>query len=169
MITTDPAADVLARRKARFRAEARKAPPPLPTNRLTVWSGKVTRSDKDAALAAFVARKARLGQPLNEAQQRAASALSAGIALSAGSANARAAGPPRQVLPSKTVARTAAAAKSAAAAEAASKHARKLEKKLRDIESLEQKVADGAVLEANQLAKIESKALVAAELAALRV
>jgi uncharacterized protein with WD repeat len=40
---------------------------------------------------------------------------------------------------------------------------------LRDIESLERKVADGAVLEANQLAKIESKALVAAELAALRV
>ena len=30
-------------------------------------------------------------------------------------------------------------------------------------------VADGAVLEANQLAKIESKALLAAELAALRV
>ena len=49
MITTDSAADVLARRKARFRAEARKPPPPLPTNRLTVWSGKVTRSDRDAA------------------------------------------------------------------------------------------------------------------------
>ena len=67
---------VLAKRAARFSAEAKKPPPPLPKNRMTVWSGKVTRSDKDAALAAFVARKARLGEPLNEAQQRAAAQLS---------------------------------------------------------------------------------------------
>lgn len=54
----------------------------------------------------------------------------------------------------------------ATTASAPSKDERKLQKKLREIEALERRLAQGEALEANQLAKVASKAAVRSELAA---
>ena len=67
----------LTARAARFRREEQRAPPPLPTNRITVSEGKVVTSDKDVALRKLLERKAIAGVPLTADQQRVLSSLGA--------------------------------------------------------------------------------------------
>ena len=61
------------------------------------------------------------------------------------------------------------AAEGMIAVDSSAKAAKKLKKKLRQIENLKSKVAAGGELEPNQLAKLETEATLRAELAALEV
>lgn len=141
-------------RALRFKREARAGPPPLPKREFAHPGGKIETSDKEECLRKLLERKARRGEALTADQVRAAEAhggAMAALPLQA-TTNVRPAPPPPKQAP---------------AAPPASKEARKLRKRLHEIMELERRVREGAVLEANQQAKLASKQQVAAQLEAL--
>ena len=60
-----------AERAARFASEQQKPPPPLPTNRITISSGKVKKNDSKACLIRLKERLDAQGVALNADQERA--------------------------------------------------------------------------------------------------
>ena len=60
-----------AERAARFASEQQKPPPPLPTNRITISSGKVKKNDSKACLIRLKERLDAQGLALNADQERA--------------------------------------------------------------------------------------------------
>ena len=62
-------------RAARFRAEAKKPPPPLPTKRIAWAGGKIATNSKDACLRKLLERKMANGETLTPEQMQAAAAL----------------------------------------------------------------------------------------------
>ena len=155
-------------RRERFAREAKHPPPPVPVKRIAHPGGKIVSSDKDACLMKLIARKQAAGEELSDDQRRALQKLPNG-ALS----SARA--PPSPAI--ETVATTTAVEMAAAssaisapratASEAVSKRTRTLRKKMHEIEELERRAAEGAVLQENQRAKLATKEAIAAELAQL--
>lgn len=129
--------------------------------------GKIVTSDKDACFLKLIARKQAASEELNEDQRRVLSSLTNGGGDTAprakpAPAKAAAAAP-------KAPLRAPAEAPAPAVSErsllpAASKRIRTLRKKLHDIEELERRAADGAILQENQKTKIQAKAEVQAEL-----
>ena len=114
-----------SQREARFKAESLKSPPPIPTNRISRFMGRVVKSDQSASLRALKARLDKKGIPLTEDQKRAMRAV--GIAIpeetpppivwpETTSASARADAPTATPTEAPTEAPTAAAMASAAAA-----------------------------------------------------
>ena len=61
--------DAKRARAARFKAEAKKPPPPLPKNRMAHPGGKIVTTNKEAALAALLARKQAQGIDLTADQR----------------------------------------------------------------------------------------------------
>ena len=171
----------LTARAARFRREEQRAPPPLPTNRITVSEGKVVTSDKDVALRKLLERKAIAGVPLTADQQRVLSSLGASAnQMSSRSLSQLKTAPSRGTMStsqpkktdrgkSNTGHRTASPAKAGLGdflrkKEHDPKEENKLRRKIRDCEALESAAATGATLEANQRSKMEGKAALVAQL-----
>ena len=176
-------------RAARFKREAAKPPPPLPKNRMAHPGGKIVTSDKDKALAALMARKAAAGTTLTEAQRRAFAELNPkymnrastggfiqrdieddwvlvvdpGAEQTATKSGAKAMELSAAISPPLEAAPVLAPGPS----DDLWKKKRALRKKLHDIEVLEKRVEDGAVLQTNQKEKILQKAALQSELHAL--
>lgn len=166
-------------RRERFNREKKNPPPPPPVKRLAHPGGKIVTSDKDACLLKLIARKQAAGEELNEAQKRALQNLTNGAVAEASVSSSQ--------LSVKVVAKptvhepvvkravhepVAPAAPTIVftdrpALPAVSKRIKALRKKLHECEELEKRALDGAVLQANQKAKLESKAAVVEELARL--
>ena len=165
----------LAARAARFRREEQRAPPPLPTNRITVSEGKVVTSDKDLALRKLMERKAAAGVPLTADQQRVLSSLGA----SANQMTSRSASQ-LKMAPSRGTTSTSQPQKINTGHRTASppkvglgdflrkkedpKEEKKLRRKIRDCEALEAAAAAGATLEANQRSKVAGKVALVVQL-----
>ena len=159
-------------RAARFKAEAKAGPPPLPVKRLAHPGGKIVTGNKEACLAALLARKQAAGEKLTDDQRRALSTLTNTPAPVS-------APPPQQArVPEHERTSSMSAPPRAQIAEhvantvvdnrsAAGKRIKTLRKKLHDIAELEQRAADGGVLQDNQKAKISTKAELIAELSQL--
>ena len=154
------------RRRQRFAADAKRAPPPLP-KREFAHPEKLVKSDADAVLAKFLARKVAAGATLTDLQKRALGSIdSTRINQPVPS--------PKEITVSKRSelepANPAPAAPALASPVAADQPRRllTLRKKLREIADLERREAEeGAVLQANQRAKIQQKSALEAELASL--
>ena len=86
----------LRARELRFKREAKAGPPPLPTHRMTVAGGKVTKSDATACLRKLKTRLDAQGLPYTPAQQEAM--LAAGI-LTESASSQRANAPPARTQP----------------------------------------------------------------------
>ena len=149
-------------RAARFKREAAN-PPPVPVKNFAHPGGKIVTSDKDAALLKLLERKEKAGIALTEEQQQARRRLLS--SKTAASDNARAADSGLseavgrlQIGPSCDVPVTS----------AASDACKKLQKKIRQCEQLEERLAAGEALEANQRAKIAQKAEWVSELSRLQ-
>ena len=154
------------RRRQRFAADAKRAPPPLP-KREFAHPEKLVKSDADAVLAKFLARKVAAGATLTDLQKRALGSVdSTRINQPVPS--------PKEITVSKRSelepASPAPVAPALASPVAADQPRRllTLRKKLREIADLERREAEeGAVLQANQRAKIQQKSALEAELASL--
>ena len=154
----------LSARAARFAREATAAPPPLPQRRMAHPGGKIVTTSKDAALRKLLARKAANGEELTADQRRALSSLQDGNGSSAATVQ-----PPRtSAAPAAPPAPAAAPpAPVVALADSNSKRVRTLRKKLRECQQLEERLAEGAVLQANQRDKLAGKGDVQRELTEL--
>jgi hypothetical protein len=168
-------------RAQRFKEEAKKGAPALPKKTFAHPGGKIVTSDKDAALAKLFARKQAAGEALTEAQQRALDQMNAQPAHIDSWVVEEPDGDSWVVVDNgkaalvEQTAQTAnrATAASASAPEAvkpadksSDKRVRALRKKLRDIETLEERQREGAVLQQNQLGKLEGKSAIEEELRA---
>uniref|UniRef100_A0A7S0PWY2 Uncharacterized protein n=1 Tax=Coccolithus braarudii TaxID=221442 RepID=A0A7S0PWY2_9EUKA len=167
-----PMADVLRARAARFRAEARRPPPPLPKDRMAWTGGKIVTNSKDACLLKFIERKVAQGQELTADQQRALRALQPSCDADANTrandaTNVRTVPAVKRdaALSKRDAVQPAAQSKSTAAHACPEK--RRLLKKLREVEALGQKRAAGERLEVNQETKLQSKSALLAQLAQL--
>ena len=151
-------------RLERFKAEAKRPPPPLPSKRIPWAGGKIETSDKDAVLRKFLLRKLATGDALTAEQAQAVHALQSGgqnnkVDVSLG-VNVTKRTPLVQTVAVNRQPVTKAQphqVKLAPKADALSGEVRKLLKKLRDVEDLDQKRLAGEQLEANQLAKVQTK------------
>ena len=152
-------------RQARFKAEAKLGPPPLP-KRQFAHAEKLVKTDPADRLAKLLARKAAAGMELTADQRRALETLGESQRNSMDSV-AAAAPPPRKpiaAVPSSTFVDKP----PASGRVAPSRRAITLRKKLHEIRVLEERVAnDGAVLQNNQREKLAKKADLLAELEAL--
>ena len=172
----------LKARAARFKAEAKRPPPPtpkfwapgLPTEnvaRATVFEHKVVKSDKDVALQKLIARKAKAGVSLTEDQKRALGSIGMSNAnqevRSGNSTNSSR--QPRKPNSKPVVSAAPKSQPSSAAGQTVGAAERKLQKKIRECEGLEAVLATGKQLEANQIAKMQGKATLIAELQRLQV
>ena len=177
-------------RAARFRAEAKKPPPPLPQKRIAWAGGKIATNSKDECLRRLLQRKMANGEKLTPEQLQAAAALqpasAADVNVNVGQLTMRTVvvktDPPRQPQPSQQqqkqqstkstkstppVQQSQPVQPAQPEAPAICPEKRKLLKKLREIELLESKLTAGVALEANQEAKVQSKAELVAKLAQL--
>ena len=136
--------------------------------RLAHPGGKIVTSNKDACLLKLLARKEANGEVLTTDQRRALSTLrSSGANMTPVAApQTEPLSKPNAPLISSRAPKTA-APPVASLNEANSKRIRALRKKLHDIEELEQRASEGAILQANQQAKIALKGTLASELATL--
>ena len=161
-----------ALRQARAaRNEAKKVPPPLPTNRMAHPGGKIITSDKVAKVDKKVDKVAALA-----AQLAAQLAEDEALARQLQQQMLQHA-PPEPVAAlaeqrADAANRVAPASKAPAPAEATtgdttSKRVRALRKKVRDIDLLEERQREGAILQQDQLDKIAGKAAIVKELGAL--
>ena len=181
---------VLKARAARFRAEAKRPPPPtpkfwtpgMPTDgaRKTVFEHKVVKSDTDVVLRKLIERKQRAGEPLTEDQQRALGSI--GLST-CNSSSTNSSGQPRKpntkpkakpnakpnAKPAVVQQVAAPNSKPAVAEQTVGAAERKLRKKIRECEALEAVLATGKQLEANQFAKVQGKATLIEELERLQV
>ena len=153
-------------RRQRFAADAKRAPPPLP-KREFAHPEKLVKSDADAVLAKFLARKVATGATLTDLQKRALGSIDS-IRINQPVPS------PKEITVSKRSelepASPAPVAPALASPVAADQPRRllTLRKKLREIADLERREAEeGAVLQANQRAKIQQKSALEAELASL--
>ncbi|KAL1515421.1 hypothetical protein AB1Y20_002047 [Prymnesium parvum] len=165
-------------RAARFRAEARRPPPPLPVHRIAWAGGKVVTNDKEKCLQKLIQRKLATGASLTSEQERAMRTLqpttgsSVNVsrqtnaadecALRKGSFMAKV---PAQRLQTVEAVQHAPEKKQEEMREKQSSETKKLMRKLRQIEDLERARENGKSLEANQEAKIQMKPALLAELA----
>jgi hypothetical protein len=162
-------------RASRFAREARN-PPPVQKKQMAWAGGKIETSNPEVALLKLLERKSKAGLALTDDQQRAMASLrdveglksshpaSADAALKERSGNL----PHPQPAPKQHQQRCATAplvkvkvapgVAQAIARDAVRPEARKLEKKLRECEDLERRVALGEALEQNQRMKIGKKA-----------
>lgn len=157
--------DAKRARAARFKAEAKKPPPPLPKNRMAHPGGKIVTTNKEAALAALLARKQAQGIDLTADQRRALAELNPSMNSITSSSNVElpsfahqpmhVSAAPSTLQPSTRDTVTKAEPKLDADGQ---KRLKTLRKKLKDIEVLERRREEGAVLQANQLEKIAGKA-----------
>jgi hypothetical protein len=183
------AADENARRQARrqrFAKEAQRPPPALPTKRIAHAGGKIVTGDKDACLVKLLARKAAAGEELSADQRRALESIPANISPDALATSVKVLTlVPAYTVPAHRLSRPSAPQPSvpvqqttvlpapkpiapvAALGEPVPKRVRTLRKKLHEIEELEARVREGAVLQANQKAKLETKSSLVAELSQL--
>ena len=183
----DNSDEVKRARAARFRAEAKKPPPPLPQKRIAWAGGKIATNSKDECLRKLLQRKMANGEKLTPEQLQAAAALQPASAadVNVGQLTMRTVvvktDPPRRPQPSQQqkqqstkstkstppVQQSQPVQPTQPEAPAICPEKRKLLKKLREIELLETKLTAGVALEANQEAKVQSKAEVVAKLAQL--
>ena len=178
MEAPDEAARRRQARKERFLREANAPPPPAPVKKIAHPGGKIVTSNKEQALLKLIARKQAAGEALSDDQRRALATLTTN-----GAAQLDDCPPPQQQhnpSPSPKVASNVPLTSSArqpqlAAKEAPQpplsaangKRAKSLRKKLHEIAELERRVADGAILPANQKAKVAAKADISTELASI--
>ena len=146
--------DARRARALRFQREAAKPPPPLPVKRMAHPGGKIVTGDKDACLRKLLLRKAANGEVLTADQRRALQTLSVqdGAAVVTPEATSRAQAPP---LPSAQAATNA--GEDFELVPSVNKRLRALRKKLREIAQLEERLAEGGVLQQNQKDKIAGK------------
>ena len=148
--------DESARRQARaqrFKEEAKRGPPPLPVKRMAHPGGKIVTSDRDKALAALIARKQRNGEELTVEQKRALSEKTADFVNRATQLHLQAGVCP----PSAEPVNVAFTKQQPAVNDASGKRLRVLRKKLRDIEILQERQREGAILQQNQVRNVRSK------------
>ena len=154
-------------RRQRFKAEARRGPPPVP-QRTFAHPEKLVKSDADACLAKLLARKAAAGVTLTPDQRRALETLGDTnshhrphakevVILGAGKNGA-----PHPPAP------TDRAAPAPSSSRPPNRRVIVLRKKLREIDELQRRESEeGAVLQDNQKSKIASKDVLEAELTQL--
>ena len=155
------------RRRQRFAADAKRAPPPLP-KREFAHPEKLVKSDADAVLAKFLARKVAAGATLTDLQKRALGSIdSTRINQPVPSHKEITVSKCSEFEPANP-APVAPALASPVAADHPARRLLTLRKKLREIADLERREAEeAAVLQANQRAKIQQKSALEAELASL--
>ena len=157
------------RRRQRFAADAKRAPPPLP-KREFAHPEKLVKSDADAVLAKFLARKVAAGATLTDLQKRALGSIDSTRINQPVPSPKEITVSKRSELEPANPAPVAPALASPVAADHPQQARRllTLRKKLREIADLERREAEeGAVLQANQRAKIQQKSALEAELASL--
>ena len=176
--------DAKRARAARFRAEAKQPPPPLPVQRIAHPGGKIVTGNKDACLRKLLQRKLNNGEELTTEQLRALRTLQPSSEADCNVKSTTKARhqpvskvpPPQQpVLQTKQQQTTQQQPNQQPnqqspppqSAPTVCPEKRKLLKRLRQIEELEAKRAEGATLEANQEAKLLSKPALLAELSNL--
>ena len=152
-------------RAARFKREAAN-PPPAPVKNFAHPGGKITTSDKDTALLKLLERKGKAGLALTEEQQQARRRLLS--AKSAASDNTARGSDDSAQLAEAVGRMDLAAACGVPIRSAASDACRKLQKKIRQIEHLEERLGSGEALEANQHHKIAQKTELQRELSKLQ-
>ena len=159
-------------RAARFKAEAKAGPPPLPKKNFAHPGGKIATSDKEACLAKLIARKQAAGEDLSEDQRRALATMTNQPATTtapvhkqqtAATASAQATVAHVPVKSAEPV-RTGIAPAPVDIRSAAGKRIKTLRKKLHDIAELEGRQANGGLLQQNQLDKIANKTELVTEL-----
>jgi uncharacterized protein with WD repeat len=156
--------DSLAAKRARaerFKREFKAGPPPVPTKRLAHPGGKIVTTDKEQALKNLLARKQAAGLDLTQDQRRALAQLDASGAAYLGSSKISDYGDAQRAAIKTTVPPTApvvAASSNKQLDPEGQKRIKTLRKKIKDIEILEERLAEGAVLQVNQKEKIASKA-----------
>ena len=180
-------------RKQRFKKEAKAGPPPLPERKMAHPGGRIVKGDADSCLIKLLERKANAGIQLTADQRRALEAVRSNTTNipSPTLQQCHASHQPKEV-PAGSRPRHGVIASSGLTAlgEGATREQHsmvgkpdstavdtriydtrciiKLRKKLRDIDELERREREeGAVLHANQKAKISNKATIQAELATL--
>lgn len=159
-------------RAERFKAEAKKPIPPVPRNRIAWSGGKLVTSDKEEVLLKFIQRKLAAGSELTAEQARAMSLLRpANLETENLPLNPNGGIPPRRTLLSAT---DSVSRETCNSSREHANHAtrpqvtkpmqtptvdaevRKILKKLRECDALNQKLIAGVQLEANQIAKINT-------------
>ena len=153
--------DSLAAKRARaerFKREFKAGPPPVPTKRLAHPGGKIVTSDKEQALKNLLARKLAQGAELTQDQRRALAQLDPSGGAYLGSSTNRVESQASPAVPSTapTAPIVSASSHKQLSAEV-QKKIKVLRKKIKDIEILEERLAEGAILQANQKEKIAGK------------
>ena len=153
--------DSLAAKRARaerFKREFKAGPPPVPTKRLAHPGGKIVTSDKEQALKNLLARKLAQGAELTQDQRRALAQLDPSGGAYLGSSTNRVESQASPAVPSTapTAPIVSASSHKQLSAEV-QKKIKVLRKKVKDIEILEERLAEGAILQANQKEKIAGK------------
>ena len=153
--------DSLAAKRARaerFKREFKAGPPPVPTKRLAHPGGKVVTSDKEQALKNLLARKLAQGAELTQDQRRALAQLdpSGGAYLGSSTNRVESQASPA-VPPTAPTAPIVSASSHKQLSAEVQKKIKVLRKKVKDIEILEERLAEGAILQANQKEKIAGK------------
>ena len=147
--------DTLAAKRARaerFKREAKAGPPPVPTKRIAHPGGKIVTNDKEQALKSLLARKQAQGLELTQDQRRALAQLDeSGTEYLGGSKSST------ESKASPSVPPTAASSSNKQLSLEDQKRVKKMRKAIKDIEILEGRLAEGAILQANQKEKIASK------------
>ena len=156
------------RRRQRFAADAKRAPPPLP-KREFAHPEKLVKSDADAVLAKFLARKVAAGATLTDLQKRALGSIdSTRINQPVPLPKEITVSKRSELEPANLAPVAQALAPPVAADHPLARRLRIVRKKLREIAVLEQlEAVEGAVLQANQRAKLQEKSALEAELASL--
>jgi len=146
----------LQSRRLRFLREAHKPPPLLPANRVAWAGGKIVTNSKEVALQKLVLRKQRAGEILTTDQMRAAAAAGL-LERSSSHINIAATEQKSSVFKVDNSEHTNHGEHCCKVNGEVNKSILHLEKKLRDCKVLEEKLAAGVSLEANQKAKLARK------------
>lgn len=153
--------DSLAAKRARaerFKREFKAGPPPVPSKRLAHPGGKIVTSDKEQALKNLLARKLAQGAELTQDQRRALAQLdpSGGAYLGSSTNRVESQASPA-VPPTAPTAPIVSASSHKQLSAEVQKKIKVLRKKVKDIEILEERLAEGAILQANQKEKMAGK------------